>query len=151
LPTKGLALQNYKEKEAYLQFEVIIVLQRISFENTLIHFFLQLKRYKTYVYLLCSRLNADPDSIEDDSNELLLKPRPPSVPPTSTNLHLNLNIVGGGVGASIPLSTSPTTGAGAGTQLVQPTSPQSHSATNRYSYRAAIYRSEENQQHHDIG
>jgi hypothetical protein len=114
----------------------------------------QLKRYKTYVYLLCSRLNADPDSVQDDSNELLLKPRPPTVPPTSTNLHLNLNVAG----MAKTSSTSPTstpTGAGAGAlepiQQQQPLSPKSQTATNRYSYRAAIYRSEENQQHHDIG
>lgn len=41
VPTKGLALQNYKEKEAYLQFE--------------------LKRYKTYVYLLSSHINSNPN------------------------------------------------------------------------------------------
>ncbi|XP_058443579.1 PH and SEC7 domain-containing protein isoform X3 [Malaya genurostris] len=39
IPTKGLALQNYKEKEAYLLYE--------------------LKRYKTYYYLLSSRMNSD--------------------------------------------------------------------------------------------
>ncbi|XP_055593560.1 PH and SEC7 domain-containing protein isoform X2 [Uranotaenia lowii] len=39
IPTKGLALQNYKEKEAYLLHE--------------------LKRYKTYYYLLSSRMNSD--------------------------------------------------------------------------------------------
>ncbi|KAG5673987.1 hypothetical protein PVAND_003983 [Polypedilum vanderplanki] len=39
VPIKGLALQNYREKEAYLQYE--------------------LKRYKTYVYLLSSHLNSN--------------------------------------------------------------------------------------------
>lgn len=40
VPTKGLALQNYREKEAYLQYE--------------------LRRYKTYVYLLSSHINSNP-------------------------------------------------------------------------------------------
>ncbi|XP_037027767.1 PH and SEC7 domain-containing protein-like isoform X4 [Bradysia coprophila] len=39
VPNKGLPLQNHKEKEAYLQYE--------------------LKRYKTYVYILSSRLLED--------------------------------------------------------------------------------------------
>lgn len=78
----------------------------------------QLKRYKTYVYLLSSHINSNPtDNI--------------------------INII---IGANNSAPTTPTTTLGeedelkplgAGVNL-----PNSQQGTNRYSYRAAIYRSD---------
>lgn len=118
VPTKGLALQNYREKEAYLQYEV-----RPGTRSTLLLiwlFFLflalQLKRYKTYVYLLSSHINSNPSD----------------------------NIISIIIGANNSTPTTPTLGeedelkplgAGANHQNDQ-------QGTNRYSYRAAIYRSD---------
>ncbi|XP_070491117.1 PH and SEC7 domain-containing protein isoform X2 [Chironomus tepperi] len=96
VPTKGLALQNYREKEAYLQFE--------------------LKRYKTYVYLLSSHLNSNPT----DLINIIINSGENSTPTTPT-----------------------TTTLGEEDELRALNQQQ---GTNRYSYRAAIYRSEQ-----DIG
>lgn len=117
MPTKGLALQNYREKEAYLQYEVCHLKfssLKLCSHHLFLFFDFQLKRYKTYVYLLSSHINSNPtDNI--------------------------INII---IGANNSAPTTPTLGeedelkplGGAGANLQQ--------GTNRYSYRAAIYRSD---------
>lgn len=115
VPTKGLALQNHREKEAYLQFEVSCQAPKAA--PRLIISPLQLKRYKTYVYLLSSHINSNPtDNI--------------------------INII---IGANNTAPTTPTLGeedelkplGGASANQLN-----SQQGTNRYSYRAAIYRSD---------
>ncbi|CRL06997.1 CLUMA_CG019982, isoform A [Clunio marinus] len=94
-PTKGLALQNHREKENYLQFE--------------------LKRYKTYVYLLSSHIN-------------------------STTNETMINIIIGA--SSTATSTTPTLGEEDELKPLGVNLQTSQQGTNRYSYRAAIYRSD---------
>jgi PH/SEC7 domain-containing protein len=117
MPSKGLALQNYKEKEAYLQYE--------------------LKRYKTYVYLLNSHMNsnnsndviniiigatnssgtaADHD-VENDDNDNNLKIKQQQIQHGFTPIPFNPS--GNAASAGVQSTTS-----------------------NRYSYRAAIYQSD---------
>ena len=47
IPSKGLALQNYKEKEVFLQYEVIIMATLISLQNSnlICNFFLIIYSY----------------------------------------------------------------------------------------------------------
>jgi hypothetical protein len=118
VPTKGLALQNYREKEAYLQYEVRYffcmptheIVYAIKFFS---HLNLQLKRYKTYVYLLSSHINSNPTDL------------------------INIIITSG--------NSTPTTPSDED-ELRPLSSLTNQQGTNRYSYRAAIYRSEQ-----DIG
>lgn len=66
-PSKGLQLQNYIEKDAYLQYEVLCTYSinaKFSFEFHLndfnfVSFFFQLKRYKTYVNILSAPTSGD--------------------------------------------------------------------------------------------
>ena len=77
-----------------------------------------MKRYKTYVYLLSSHINSNPTDL------------------------INIIINGGN---STP--TTPTLGLDEGEDELKPLSSMTNQqGTNRYSYRAAIYRSEQ-----DIG
>lgn len=80
-------------------------------------FYLQLKRYKTYVYLLSSHINSNPTDL--------------------INIIINS-------GNSTP--TTPTSTTGEDDELRPLSSLSNQQGTNRYSYRAAIYRSEQ-----DIG
>lgn len=68
IPTKGLALQNYKEKEAFLQYEVRKLQKKgnykmkkyYTFSSSFSHFItLQLRRYKAYVSILTAKILAD--------------------------------------------------------------------------------------------
>ncbi|XP_055630211.1 PH and SEC7 domain-containing protein isoform X2 [Toxorhynchites rutilus septentrionalis] len=140
IPTKGLALQNYKEKEAYLLYE--------------------LKRYKTYYYLLSSRMNSDQSldfeslltmgdsGVLMESDEILQRNRQNAA-----------GIVVGGFGSAganqaiiqqQPLSQQQFQQqiTGANTTTTGNSLTTGGSASNRYSYRAAIYRSEAQQ---DLG
>jgi len=104
VPSKGLPLQNYIEKEAYLQYE--------------------LKRYKTYVYVLSSRMLSEQ---QGDFQNCLISDE--TIPQGYQQLTVSLS--GSNTGNN---------------QIQQPITL--NQPTNRYSYRAAIYRSEAQQ---DIG
>ncbi|KAH8357203.1 hypothetical protein KR084_009303, partial [Drosophila pseudotakahashii] len=66
IPSKGLALQNYKEKESYLQYEVSLNLNPFELIINLINQFcvLQLRRYRTYVSILSAKMLADQQQLE---------------------------------------------------------------------------------------
>lgn len=126
-------------------------------------FYPQLKRYKTYYYLLSSRMNSDQSldfenllTLGDsgvllESDEILQRNRQNTEgggfgsaganqtiiqqqPLGQQQLQLQQSQLGGGLANSAPLATVAATTGG--------------SASNRYSYRAAIYRSEAQQ---DLG
>lgn len=136
VPTKGLAMQNHKEKETYLQYEVTTGKKsRLSKNTDSIFSELQLKRYKTYVYLLNSHMSSS------QPNDLI-------------NVIISSNALGESLSSDVEDSSESSNGAktkqqnkdctnsGAGAQTQQ---PQQHT-TNRYSYRTAIYRSDEQEE-----
>lgn len=94
------------------------------FSINLIKFFFQLKRYKTYVYLLSSHINSNPTDL------------------------INIIINSGNTTPSSTSSTSASTPTLGEDDELRPLSSLNNQqqGTNRYSYRAAIYRSEQ-----DIG
>ncbi|XP_058820112.1 PH and SEC7 domain-containing protein isoform X2 [Topomyia yanbarensis] len=104
IPTKGLALQNYKEKEAYLLYE--------------------LKRYKTYYYLLSSRINSDQAL---DFENLLTLGESGVLMETDEILQRNRQNSAGGGGTGSELMVGSFGGAGANQAIIQqqPLSQQS--------------------------
>lgn len=116
---KALAVQNYKEKDVYLHHEVkTFFLKFFSIVNTksltnVMLFVLQLKRYKTYVYLLRSHLaltEVEQSLVENSIGE---------VDETVAGTLQQINVA-------------------PDASIVPPPIPD-RPATNRYSYRAAIY------------
>jgi len=100
---KSLSIQNYKEKDVYLHFE--------------------LKRYKTYAYLLRSRISQYPE-LEPSLVETCIGEVDESGTVTLMEVAAAAAVVGGDGGG-----------------IVSPTVPDRRASptTNRYSYRAAIY------------
>lgn len=139
VPTKGLALQNYKEKDAYLHFEVI-GLKNHNW-NTLIQSFFKLKRYRTYVDILSSRLLASGDKLDGD--EL--------VPETSPQKLTDVDISASATTSSYHHTETPLTNeevslrTGSEKDLLISASAIGSSTANRYSYRAAIYHTDAQQ------
>ncbi|XP_046393713.1 PH and SEC7 domain-containing protein-like [Ischnura elegans] len=115
---KSLSVQNYREKDAFLHFE--------------------LKRYKTYAYLLRSKMaqypELEPSLVEGSIGE--------------GDERVSELVVGGAALSDAMSSVGAGPGA-VGAALVPPPIPDRRSppATNRYSYRAAIY----NNRGEDIG
>ncbi|XP_061401194.1 PH and SEC7 domain-containing protein-like [Musca vetustissima] len=126
IPTKGLALQNYKEKEAFLQYE--------------------LRRYKAYVSILTAKILADQQQQfelqqsnqlnEEDSDKFFkiqtatapirLQPMTSSTPPAAAPNSINAN----------------------DEQQQQQQEPQSGNSRYSTNNRAAIYRTDQQQ---DLG
>ena len=132
-PSKGLPLQNYKEKESYLAYEVCLPIYCLWKFKTSSYFCLfQLKRYKIYSNILNARVLAEQAELQNCilTDEETSPPisQPQSYQPLTVNLSSSNNDT---------------------IQLQQPklTSHQQQPSlnTNRYSYRAAIYRSEAQQ------
>lgn len=158
VPNKGLPMQNYKEKETYLLYEV-----GLSHVKTHLYVFhhkypcdpnAQLKRYQTYVTVLSQLFATEVDQVaancypngmlgavndeEDDAGMTVHQIQQQQQQP-SLYQPLTVNLSGS---ASANNKT---------TQLQK--QPQIHpplpvQPTNRYSYRAAIYR---NDDQHDLG
>uniref|UniRef100_A0A1L8DVH4 PH and SEC7 domain-containing protein 4 n=1 Tax=Nyssomyia neivai TaxID=330878 RepID=A0A1L8DVH4_9DIPT len=125
VPTKGLPLQNYKEKESFLLYE--------------------LKRYKTYSEILSTRMMSGEQEIQNALAQQQSSPAGLLADDGLSNSYHNpliTNPVGFQVG---PNSSAPTAAIQQQHDSMQMTQQP---ATNRYSYRAAIYRSEAQQ---DLG
>ncbi|GAB0092512.1 SEC7 domain-containing protein [Sergentomyia squamirostris] len=140
VPTKGLPLQNYKEKENFLLYE--------------------LKRYKTYSEILSTRMMSGEQELQNSQQQQQqqLQVQSNMLPDEGlTNTYHTHSL--------IPNTGYQTNSSGAGVNLVTNSlqeqqqqqqqnqmqmamQQQQQSATNRYSYRAAIYRSEAQQ---DLG
>ncbi|GBP01665.1 PH and SEC7 domain-containing protein 3, partial [Eumeta japonica] len=135
IPSKGLALQNYKEKEVFLQYE--------------------LRRYKAYVSILAAKILADQQQYElQQCNQLNEE---------DTDKFFKTQVV---TQQPIRLQPMPTSSAAPNSINVseqqhqqqssqsQPQLQQQQAASgNRYSNsnRAAIYRSDRNDQQQDLG
>ncbi|XP_055385023.1 PH and SEC7 domain-containing protein isoform X2 [Condylostylus longicornis] len=122
IPNKGLPLQNYKEKENYLNYE--------------------LKRYKTYVSILNAKMIAD-QQLEMQQQNCLLDEQ--------FNLaQRNLGTAIGNT-SSIPVNNILQQQISDAQQQQQPPSDSNNSSGlgNRYGYRPNIYRTSDSQQ--DIG
>lgn len=63
VPSKGLPLQNHKEKEAYLQYEVSPDGNSLAELSTNV-FIYQLRRYEAYVNILTAKLLTDQQPLE---------------------------------------------------------------------------------------
>lgn len=70
-PTKGLQLQNYIEKDQYLQYEVSGHLSIVQNKDlNFFFFFFQVKRYKTYVNILSAPQQGDqPNNFQNNIAE----------------------------------------------------------------------------------
>lgn len=130
-PTKGLPLQNYIEKDGFLQYEVRdhhIYNHHIESQLNDLHVSsIQLLRYKTYVNVLSNRMAADEqneyqNAMADD----------PMMAQGYQQLTVSLT---GGMGTTTTLAAP---------QLTL----QQQAQSNRYGNRSNIYRAEQQQ---DIG
>lgn len=122
---KSLTIQNYKEKEAYLIFEVINLYTFFFCKLTVVF---QIKRYRTYAYMLRSRAPA---------------PLNPPIIETPPAVRLAQNSIGELDESAFTSQQSHVTvvEASGGGGLVPPPIPERRASpvTNRYSYRQAIY------------
>ena len=162
--SKSRVIQDYTDKETYLQFEVIIFQVTSPFylfsngicQDTLVQvrikkpmpsfhsiqwsvdtflklFLLQLKRFKTYSFLLQSKMAAFPE-LEPSLVEIAIgEVDEPSSPPSPEQE--------GGTSSSRghqgPVGSSEASSTGGGKSKSK---SSSRSVTDRYSYRAAIYK-----------
>ncbi|XP_055716096.1 PH and SEC7 domain-containing protein isoform X2 [Phlebotomus papatasi] len=141
VPTKGLPLQNYKEKESFLQYE--------------------LKRYKTYSEILSTRMMSGEHEMQNALGQQQHQSQSGMMADetmSNTFHHSLLPNTGFPVGSNSGSGTNLGHGAAAANAMQQQQQQQNsmqmtmqqqqQPATNRYSYRAAIYRSEAQQ---DLG